>query len=386
MPDRPGVLLTLGRLPKALDLARSFAGHGWRVLVAEPFPRHLTGASRHVARSLRVTAPAVDREAYLAELAGIVAAEGVELVVPVSEETVHVATLAGRTAARVLTMPPGVLLPLHDKAGFVAHAAAQGLPVPPSALPGTAEAAAIAAAGRFVVKPRRACSGRGVTRHAAGALPPGIGADALVQAFVAGAEFSSCTLAHQGRVQRSVVYRGSLMSGTVAVGFERVDHPAIEDWIARFVASTGWTGFIAFDLIVDAAGVPHGIECNPRTTSGLHFFRTEDIAPAILDPSMVPRLREERHLQQFWSCLTETQGSFGDWPRFRANLRHLFGTRDVTWAARDPLPLLTMPWTAWPIISAARRAGVPFGEVATLDVGWQEAPVAPAPRLREHRA
>lgn len=386
MPDRRSVLLTLGRLPKALDIARSFAGHGWRVLVAEPFPRHLTGASRDVARSLRVTAPALDREAYLAELAGIVAAEGVELVVPVSEEAVHVASLAGRTAARVLTMPPEVLLPLHDKAGFVAHAAAEGLPVPPSALPGTEAAAAIAAAGRFVVKPRRACSGRGVTRHAAGTLPAGIGADALVQAFVAGEEFSSCTLAHQGRVQRSVVYRGSLMSGTVAVGFERVDHPAIEDWIARFVASTGWTGFIAFDLIVDAAGVPHGIECNPRTTSGLHFFRTEDIAPAILDPSVVPRMRAERRLQQFWSCLTETQNSLGDWPRFRANLRHLLGTRDVTWAARDPLPLVTMPWTAWPIISAARRAGVPFGEVATLDVGWQDGPVVPAPTLREHRA
>ena len=26
----------------------------------------------------------------------------------------------------------------------------------------------------------------------------------------------------------------------------------------------------------------HGIECNPRTTSGLHFFETADIAAAIL--------------------------------------------------------------------------------------------------------
>lgn len=369
------VLLTLGRLPKALDIARSFAGLGWRVLVAEPFPRHLTGASRAVARSLRVTAPAVDPGRYLDELAALVRDEGVDLVVPVSEETVHVSALADRlpegSGTRVLTMPPGVLLPLHDKAGFAAHAAAHGLPVPRSALAGTAEAAAIAAAGRFVCKPRRACSGRGVTRHAPGALPPGLDEATLVQAFVPGEEFSSCTLAHQGRVQRSAIYRGSLMSGTVAVGFERVDHPAIEDWIARFVASTGWTGFIAFDLILDAAGVPHGIECNPRTTSGLHFFRTEDIAPAILDPALAPRLRPERHLQQFWSCLTEAQHSFGDWPRFRANMRHLLGTRDVTWAARDPLPLLTMPWTAWPIISAAKKAGVPFGEVATLDVGWQ---------------
>ncbi|WP_431270235.1 hypothetical protein [Dankookia sp. P2] len=32
-----------------------------------------------------------------------------------------------------------------------------------------------------------------------------------------------------------------------------------------------------------------------------------------------------------------------------------------------------MPWTAWPIISEAKRRGVPFGEVATLDVGWNPA-------------
>ena len=37
------LLLTLGRLPKALDVARGFADLGWRVVVAEPFKRHLAG-------------------------------------------------------------------------------------------------------------------------------------------------------------------------------------------------------------------------------------------------------------------------------------------------------------------------------------------------------
>ena len=63
------VLLTLGRLPKALDIARSFSSAGWRVVVAEPHRRHLAGASRSVARSIRVTAPAEDPAAYLRDLA-----------------------------------------------------------------------------------------------------------------------------------------------------------------------------------------------------------------------------------------------------------------------------------------------------------------------------
>lgn len=367
----PTVLLTLGRLPKGLDLARSFHALGWRVVVAEPFRRHLAGASRAVARSHRVTAPATDAAGYLRDLARIVAEEGAALVIPVSEEALHVTALGPLLPAgvRLFTMPPAVVRALHDKAGFAAHAARLGLTVPES-LPLTDPGApALAAAGPFIVKPRHACSGRGVRRFPAGAaLPPP--EPAIVQRLILGAEYSSCTLAHGGRVQATAIYRGTLMSGSVAVGFERVDHPAIAAWIERFVASVDWTGFIAFDFIVDAAGVPWGIECNPRTTSGLHFFETADIARAILDPARPIRFRQARRLQQFWSCLTETQASFGDWPRFGANLRHLFGTRDVTWSARDPWPLLSMPWTAWPIIALARQRGVPFGEVATLDVGW----------------
>lgn len=371
------VLLTLGRLPKALDLARSFAAAGWRVVVAEPHRRHLAGASRSVARSVQVVAPALDRQAYLRGLARVVAEEGASLVIPVSEEAMQVAFLRPLLPAgvRLLAMPPELMLRLHDKHGFARHAAAIGLAVPETWALDDPRAARLAARAAVVVKPLHACSGRGVRRLARGApLPPP--EPAVAQRLVSGEEYSTCTLAQDGRVQGTVVYRGTLMSGSVAVGFERVDNPAIEAWVARFVESVAWTGFIAFDLILDAAGTPWGIECNPRTTSGLHFFAEADLARAVIDPAHPLRPRPERLLQQFWSCLTETQHSAGDWPRFRANLRHLLGTPDVTWRAGDPLPLLTMPWTAWPIIREARRRGVPFGEVATLDLGWSPPPGA----------
>ena len=93
---QPTVLITLGRLPKGLDLARSFRRLGWRVIVAEPFRWHLSAMSNAVARRYTVTAPAIDRERYLGELCDIVMKEGVELVVPVSEEIMHVSHLAGR--------------------------------------------------------------------------------------------------------------------------------------------------------------------------------------------------------------------------------------------------------------------------------------------------
>jgi len=218
-----------------------------------------------------------------------------------------------------------------------------------------------------VVKLRHGCSGRGLLRLARGMPLPAPGEPALVQQMIEGDEFSTCSLAHAGRIQGTATYRGTLISGSVAIGFERVAHAAIEDWVARFVAATGWSGFIAFDFIVDQGGTPWGIECNPRLTSGLHFFETADIAPAILDPTRPLRFRPEPRLQQFWSVMTALSEAMGDWPRYRRVLRHLVTTPDVTWRLDDPLPLLTMPWTAWPILSAARRSRRPFGEVAMLD-------------------
>ena len=370
------VLLTLGRLPKALDLARGFARAGWRVVVAEPFARHLVGASRCVARSYRVTAPAVDRHRYLAELADIVLREDVRLVVPVSEETMHVAflpPLVGRDV-RVFTMPPAVVLALHDKHRFTARAREYGVRVPETVALGDARAAAMAAGGEVVVKPIHSCSGRGVRVLPRGAALPRDEA-AIVQRFIPGAVYSTCSLAHAGEVVVTAVYRAVTLSGSVAVAFERVtDQPAIEAWAAQFIKGAGYKGFISFDFVVDAAGQPWGIECNPRTTSGLHFLEPDDLARSVIEPGAPVRFRPERQLQQFWSCLTEMQHAFGDWPRFQANLRQLFRTRDVSWSWRDPMPLLSMPYTAWQIIALARARGVPFGEVATLDVGWVAAP------------
>lgn len=366
------VLLTLGRLPKGLDVARSFALAGWRVIVADPHRRHVVGASRAVARSYRTPAPASAPNAYLNSLCEIIEAESVEFVVPVSEEILHVAALRERVSSRVrvLAMPQEVLLRVHDKLDFVSSAAQIGLRVPETALACSAEAVELSNRYDYVVKLRRTCAGMGLIRASAGTAPPR-NESAIVQRLVNGQEHSICALANDGRIQGSAVYIGSLMSGSVAVGFRRVEHPAIDEWVTRFVEVTRWSGFISFDFIVDEHGQPWALECNPRLTSGVHFFETRDIAPAVLDGMAPIRIRSEAQLQQMWACLTETQNSFGDWPVFRRNLRHLFSTRDVSWSRSDPWPLVGMPWTAWTIIAKSRAQNISFGEAASSDIFWR---------------
>jgi hypothetical protein len=365
------VLLTLGRLPKALDLARGFHAAGCRVLVAEPMKRHLTGASTSVAASFTTRAPALDHAGYLDDLVAIVAREGVDLVVPVSEESMHVGFLHGRLPAGVrLAAPSGeTLVALHSKLGFVETAMAHGLPIPPSARADTAQAAAIAAAGRHVVKPILSCGGRDIRIREAGSLPAPSPSD-LVQRFVDGPHLSSFTLARRGRSLVTAIYQGTLMSGSVAVRFKQVENAAVEAWIDRFIEATGHEGFLSFDFILDG-DQPLAIECNPRVTSGIHFVEPRPLADALLDPESLAAipLRAIAERQQFYAVLTEIQSRFWKAGGGRA-ARDLFVTNDVSWSSRDPLPFLTMTWTAWPIISAARQTGLSFGEIATRDIDW----------------
>lgn len=372
----PGtVLITIGRLPKALDFARAFHARGWKVIVAEPFRRHLTGASNTVALRRVTPAPSAGKAAYLQALLEIVDRDGVNLVLPLSEETMHVAHLRDRLppGVRVFAPPVDQLLALHDKQTFAALAHGLGLTVPRTAALGTSDAEALAMACDYVVKPALSCSGRGIAFGVAGTSPRPASSDArqIVQQRITGDHFSTFSIAHAGRVATTVVYRGLVMSGTVAVAFERLEHPSITAWVSDFVAKTGHTGFISFDFIVDGEGCPQAIECNPRVTSGVHFIETEDLAPATLDPAAAPpRFRACTRMQQFYPTLTETQASVFQSGRFGRNLSTLLTAKDVTWSAKDPWPFLTMPVTAFQIIARSITTGRSFGEVSTEDISW----------------
>lgn len=381
----PTVLLTLGRLPKALELARALHAAGCRVIVAEPFGWHICRLSRAVSRSYRIASPNRDKPRFLDELAAIVARERVDIVVPVSEEALHAMDLQARLPGGVrLYSPPAALLhELHDKLRFARRASALGLDVPRTEPHEAAAAAALASSGDFIVKPRHSCSGIGFRafRHGAPLPPVDPQTPAVVQSFVAGEHLSTFSIARDGRVLGTVIYRGTVFSGTVAVCFERVPgHAGIERWVETFADGVGYTGFISFDFIVER-GLPVAIECNPRLTSGAHFVAPATLAAAVLGRHAEPfAFGPHARLQQFYPALTETQKSmFGAGP-FRRNLGQLLGARDVVWSPRDPWPFLLMTPASWELLRLTIFGGKSFGEAATADIAWfgGEAPVSGA--------
>ncbi|MEN1727667.1 MAG: ATP-grasp domain-containing protein [Pseudomonadota bacterium] len=376
-------LLTLGRLPKGLDLARALAQAGWRVLVAEPGKRHLCGSSRAVSASFQVAAPFNEPEAYLSDLIEIIERESVDLVLPVSEEILHVAALHDRVGpgVRIASMPLDQLLSVHGKLSFVRQAEAFGLSAPITHRLSEANGQTLIQDYAAIIKREFSCAGAGLEMVAKGAaLPTRDQPDEwLVQQRIDGQELCSFTIADRGRSIATVVYRGTVVSGTVAVCFKRIDpDPAVVDWVERYIEGAGLSGFIGFDLMVNDQGEVFGLECNPRATSGVHFFKQADLASAIIDPMNCQQLRFKAHrlFQQFYPTLTETQISFFKRDQFVHKLGQLLRARDVSWQLSDPLPFLLLPWTAWAILSKTLFKGMSFGEAATWDIEW----IAPSER------
>jgi len=326
--SRPAVLLTLGRLPVALELARAMHSAGWRVLVAEPWAWHLCRLSNTVDKSFKLTAPSVDKKAYLNELLRIIEQEKVSLVLPVSEEILYVSELKEQLPASVsiVCVAQKQLLMLHDKYQFMKLAKAHQLSVPKTVLAGGILAGEVLegevlewevsdgevldgevldgevlAGDRcacmemmkkpFVIKPRFSCSGAGVyfgTPAGEGAVAGSGGVDSLdqglmtdeyiVQERLRGAACCSFSIVSNGVVQSSVCYRSLLESGSVSVCFEKMRVPDdIAFFIESIVSAVDHSGMIAFDFISDDDGIWHAIECNPRATSGLHFLDHEDV-------------------------------------------------------------------------------------------------------------
>ena len=239
------------------------------------------------------------------------------------------------------------------------------------------EAQAIAEHQDFVVKPIFSCSGRAVSLHTAGTSLIDVAANltepAVVQVQVKGKQYSTFAMAQDGKVLINVTYQGAVMTGSVAVAFERVEIPAIQAWVETFVSRENHSGFISFDFFVDESGTASAIECNPRVTSGVHFIETDDLAPAILNPGAQPiRFKQTKLMQQFYPTLTEVQAAMFKGPHYWDRLKVLRTAQDVTWDARDPMPFITMPITAFSIIALSMRQQQTFGQVSTQDITWFE--------------
>ncbi|UVK44649.1 hypothetical protein BPNPMPFG_000096 [Mesorhizobium sp. AR07] len=292
MPNRT-VLVTGARAPVALHLARLFDGAGWRVILADSPARPIAAASKACAAYHRLPPPRFAGDAHADAVEALVRAEAVDLVIPTCEEIFHLGQIWRDRAMPARLFAPGMALltQVHDKHTFIRLAQSLGLAVPETTLlQSKDDLQTVRGQSReLVFKPVWSRFASHVLLRPSpdelDAITPSPAVPWVAQRFVIGDEISAYAVALNGKLKALALYSSLYRAGKGAgICFELVEDAAARHFVERFVAGTKWTGQISFDLMREQDGRVLPLECNPRATSGLHFFRDpQRFADAVLD-------------------------------------------------------------------------------------------------------
>jgi hypothetical protein len=349
------VLLSGGKMTKALALARAFHADGHRVVLVESAKYRLSGHRFSRAVDAFHTVPEPSDDGYAAALLEVVRAEGVDVYVPVCSPDSSRADAAAKALlaphCEVLHPDPDVLATLDDKDRFAAAAAELGLAVPDThRVTDAADVVAFDFAAGDPPYVLKSIPYDPVHRlDLARAKPISEDNPWILQSFVPGREYCTHSTVRDGEVQVWACCESSAFQ----VNYAMVDKPAIEAWVRRFVGALGVTGQVSFDVIEGEDGRVRAIECNPRTHSAITMFAGHpDLARAYLDglgpgePALVPTpdSRPTYWLyHELWRALSRPWTAPG---RLAVVLRG----RDAIFDAADPLPFLLVHHLQIPVL------------------------------------
>jgi hypothetical protein len=361
--------------------------------VAESAPVHLCSHSRAVRRNIAVAAPACEPHKFAADVAAACVDGTIQLLIPTCEEIFYVAALAGRIRQLITAagrQPPAILCDdlavlrsLHHKFAFTQVAAAAGLAVPETWLLTSADELKAFGGQSVVFKPVWSRFATQVhlpphTAHSLAALRPTPAAPWVAQTFLSGHALCSYSIAAHGRLLAHACYPVNFRAGNgAAIDFTGEENEAVLAWVRRFVTHTGFHGQIAFDFIQPPGAPLMAIECNPRTTSGLHLLAARPEIAALLaalagdgelpKTLITPPQGERAALRSALLLYGAGQlRSAGDLNRWWTALR----SRDVLTAPGDWGPLRAQPAIIRLYQKWSRQFGVDLIAATTVDIAW----------------
>ncbi|MBW4658056.1 MAG: ATP-grasp enzyme [Drouetiella hepatica Uher 2000/2452] len=359
------ILVSGGKMTKALQLARSFHQAGHRVILIESHKYWLTGHRFSWAVDRFYTVPNPQAKDYADALLAIVQNEGVDVYIPVcSPVASRYDAEAKQTLSaycEVMHFDPETVQKLDDKYEFSVIAASLGLTVPDSyriTQPQQVTDFDFSKQERkYILKSipydsvrrldltRLPCETPLKTAAFVKDLPISDRNPWIMQAFIPGQEYCTHSTVRNGELQMHCCCKSSAFQ----INYERVDKPEIEAWVRQFVGGLNLTGQVSFDFIQAEDGSVYAIECNPRTHSAITmFYNHADVARAYLENGfpVIQPLKSSRPTywiyHEIWRLVTQPT-------QIRQRLQIIFSGKDAIFDWSDPLPFLMVhhvqiPW------------------------------------------
>ncbi len=374
------ILLTGGRAPAALELARAFHGAGHTVFMAESLRGHLSQPSAAIKANFVVPAPRQEQDAFIIALKKIIEQNQIDLLIPTCEEIFHVAMRRDELPCKVFTESIQKLDQVHNKWNFIVNAADYGLAMPETMLITSLDNLLHAYAHwrELVLKPMysRFASQTLILpplREASSTLTLHSNAPWVAQGYIRGKEICTYSICHNGRITAHTAYPSTFTAGQGAtIVFQHIDHSAIFNWVKTFVAKNNFTGQIAFDFIQNPEGQIFALECNPRATSGVHLLASH---PQFVEAFLNPYLNCIFPIDSNSHMLSAAMLIYGLPTALKKNnvrqwLKTFFASNDVILNYTDPLPFLLQFRSLLAYWKLAREKKISLIEASTFDIEW----------------
>jgi predicted ATP-grasp superfamily ATP-dependent carboligase len=400
------ILITSSRAPVALELIRAFGRAGHRVYATDTMRWTVGSHSRYLAQHIVTPPPRYDSDGFAAALLHVTRRAQIDWLIPTSEEVFFVARhyqqLAART--RVFSQPLDMLDSLHHKQRFQMRCAALGIRTPRTALVrDTAELyAALPCFPDFLLKPAYSRFATQIITNCgprAGQIAlehcrPTPAQPWLIQEFIAGESVCSYSTLHSGHVTAHCAYiTPRKVNHGSGVQFESVDGAETLAIVRRIGAELGYTGQLSLDFIQGETGL-YLLECNPRSTSGVHLIESSALLGGLTDPRQPTWVEPAGRRGQLALALLASgperprnpdpsirldpegkgnpdEGRAG-WPTL---LRDLAQVRDVVFDRADPLPALIQLRAALTFAAISRRKRIGLVAAMTEDIEWNGEPL-----------
>ena len=284
------IMLTGGKMTKALQLARSFHAAGHRVILVENHKYWLTGHrfSNAVERFYTVPDPQKDPEGYNQALLDIGKKESIDIYVPVCSpvssyyDSLAKPVLSG--CCEVFHFDADVTKMLDDKFAFSEKARSLGLSVPKSfRITDPQQVLDFDFSNekrKYILKSipydsvrrlnltKLPCDTPEETAAFVKSLPISEEKPWIMQEFIPGKEYCTHSTVRDGELRLHCCCESSAFQ----VNYENVEQQEILQWVNHFVKELGLTGQASFDFIQAEDGSIYAIECNPRTHSAITMF------------------------------------------------------------------------------------------------------------------
>ena len=358
------ILISGGKMTKALTLARAFHTAGHRVILAETERYSSTGHRFSFAVSKFYTTPDPQDPNYIKALLTIIHRESVDEYIPVCSplasyyDSYAIPSLA--PFCRVVHVDPDNIVDLDDKYKFAKKAEQLGLRIPKTIL--ITEPQQVLdfdfnqESRQFILKSIAYDPIRRLdltllpletpekTASFAESLPISTDNPWILQEFIEGDEY--CT--HGTVIDGVLTVYCCCESSAFQINYSHQEQPDIEKWVTQFVSAVKFTGQASFDFIrASDDGKFYAIECNPRTHSAITLFSNH---PKLAEANL-SSTADSYPIKPLENC-RPTYWLFHELWRFVYHLRsprdalavfkRILKGKDSVFNWRDPLPFLML--------------------------------------------